>query len=952
VTAITLAAVGGLLERRDELASIAGALDSAAGGRGGVLVLEGAAGIGKTRLLGEAVAHGRELGCRVLTARGGEFEHAFPFGVVRQLFEAALAALPEDERSQSLAGAAARAGRLLGQPGDSDGTAPGDEQFAIQHGLYWLVANLAARQPLVLAVDDAHWCDTPSLRWLAYLSRRVAELPVLVAVAARPAEPGADQALAAIVAEPHAIVVRPGTLGEGAVGELIEQELGRAPDAEFRAACHTATGGNPFLLGELARELVASGVEPTAGSAFRVLDLGPQAVSRAVLLRLGRLPAPALEVARAVAVLGERAELRQVAALEGLDERAAGAAADALADANILARGRPLDFVHPIVRTAIHAELPPSARAEGHARAARLLHADAARVEAVASHLLETEPDGDPWVLERLLEAARRSIAEGATDGAGPYLRRALKQDMSRGDRARLLLELGVVEARLSSPSVVDLLREALELADDAHTRGLAAFELGRGLALTLRLADGAEALEQGIEATRDAEPELARKLRAELIGVARLDDSLRPVVHRHLPAMRAELEDSGQVRSLVLANLAWEGVIDNAPAGPLAEMAAEALEDGTLLASEGSDSPNFMLALAVLLYADRYDLYDRHVEAAIESSRERGSALGFAFASCLRAYVNVRRGQLSDASDDATRALEAMTDVGWKVVLLLAAYYLADAKLEMGDVDGAEAALSDRGFSQGIPAYTPFNVLWQMRGRIRAAQGDLRAGLEDLLECGRRQEAAGVRAPAIIPWRSDAAMVHAQLGALDDARRLAAEEVELARAFGAPRTLSIALRTAGAVAPAREGIPLLRESLEALGDVGAELDRAKAEFELGAALRRAGQRSEPVELLRAALERASRCGADPLERRVRDELRAAGVRPRRTALTGVDSLTPSERRVAELVAQGLGNAEIAQALFVTRRTVEYHLTHAFRKLGVSSREELAEAVSSELTAR
>ena len=944
----------GLLERDAEVAAIADAIASAHAGRGGVLLIEGAAGIGKTRLMLEAVARGREAGSRVLSARGGDFERAFPFGVVRQLFESPLTALSAEERAQALAGAAAHAGELLGQPREDDLEPSGDEQFAIQHGLYWLVANLAAQRPLVLVVDDAHWCDAPSLRWLAYLSRRVDELPALVLLGARPAEPGADQALlGAIAAEPHATVVRPSTLGEDAVGELIEAALDRAPEPEFRAACHEATGGNPFLLGELARELASSQVEPTAAAAARVLDLGPQAVSHAVLLRLGRLPSPALEVARAVAVMGEPAELRQVAALEGIDERAAGEAADALAAANILARGRPLDFVHPVVRTAIHAELAPSARAEGHARAARLLHADGARVETVASHLLETEPDADPWVLEQLLEAARRSVAQGATDAAGPYLRRALKQDLSRGERARLLLELGAVEARLSSPAVVEVLEEALELADDAHTRGSAAFELGRALVLTLRLEDGAAVLERGIEATQEAEPALARKLRAELIGVCRLDDALRPTVRRHLPIMRDELDESGEVRSLVLANLAWEGVIDNEPIGPLADMAAEALEDGTLLASEGSDSPNFMLALGVLLYADRYELYDRHVAEAIESSRQRGSALGFAFASCLSAYVNVRRGALSEAADDAETALEAMTDVGWKVVLLLAAYYLADAKLEMGEVDDAAAALAERGFTHGIPAYTPFNVLWQMRGRVRAASGELREGLADLLECGRRQEAAGVLSPAIIPWRTDAAQVHAQLGELDQARRLAGEEVELARAFGAPRTLSIALRVAGSVAAdPDEGLAMLREALAVLDVVGAELERARAEAELGAALRAAGQKDEAVELLRAALDRAGRCGAEPLEQRVRDELRAAGVRPRRTALTGVDALTPSERRVAELVAKGLGNSEIAQALFVTRRTVEYHLTHAFRKLGVSSRDELADAVGDAIATR
>src|SRR5215207_209601 len=416
-----IGAVEALLEREAELEAIADAVAAAVAGRGGVLVVEGPAGIGKTRLLAESGARARADGrATVLTARGGEFEQAFPFGVVRQLFEGPLAAMAEDERDAALSGAAAHAGLLLGQLGSGDGdpAAAGDEQFAIQHGLYWLVANIAARTPLVLVVDDAHWCDAPSLRWLAYLARRVDELPALLLIGARPAEPGVDALiLGAIAAEPHARFVHPATLGDGSVAQLLTETLGREPEREFSAACLESTGGNPFLLGQLARELAAAGVEPTAAAAGRVIDLGPQAVSRAVLLRLGRLPSPALEVAQAVAILGDRAELRQ---------------ADALADANILDRGRPLQFAHPIVRTAIHVELPPSARAEGHARAARLLHGDGARVETVASHLLETEPDRDAWVLEQLLAAARQAIAEGATDGAGPYLRRALKQDLER----------------------------------------------------------------------------------------------------------------------------------------------------------------------------------------------------------------------------------------------------------------------------------------------------------------------------------------------------------------------------------------------------------------------------------------------------------------------------------------------------------------------------------------
>ena len=931
-----------LLERDGELSAIGTALDAAGAGTGGTLIVEGAAGIGKTRLLAAAAERARAAGFRVLGARGGEFESAFPFGVVRQLFEAPLVALETAERERVLAGAAGRAGALLFQD-DGAARSDGDEAFAVVHGLYWLAANLTADRPLVLIVDDAHWADAPSLRWLAYLARRVDELPVLVLLAQRPAEPGAQMALlGALAAEPHSATIRPALLGEAATGELLEGVLGSAPDAGFRAACHEATGGNPFLLGELAMELAADGIDPTADAARRVADLRPEAVSRAVLLRVGRLPSNAFAVARAVAVLGERTELRRVAALEELEEDAASVAADALAAASILAPGRPLSFAHPIIRTAIYAELQPSARAHAHARAARVLHAEGARVDEVASHLLATEPDGDPWVLEQLLTAARRALAEGANEGAIPYLRRALGQELERGGRARLLLELGTVEARLSSPSVVTVLEEAVELADDPQTRGVAAFELGRALVMSLRFKDGMAVFEQGIEATREADPDLARRLRAELIGVSRLDDSLRDHVRRHLPVLRAQLDEAGDARGLVLANLAWEGTILNEPADDMAALAAEALDGGGLLASEGSDSPMFMLAMGVLLYANRYDYYDRKVEDAIESARRRGSTLGFAYANCLRAYWCMRTGALEEAKESSTAALDAMTDVGWQVVLLIASFYLADALYQSGDLDGAEAVLRERGFQDGIPAFTPFNVFWNVRGKVRIERGDVRGGLSDLLECGRRQDTATVITPAIIPWRSDAALAHAKLGERAEAIRLADEEVALARDFGAASSLGIALRAAGTVRSGREGLPFLEEAVAVLDGSGARLELARAQAELGAAHRRRGRRSEAIELLRTALDGASRCGARPLEETVRDELRAAGVRPRRTALSGIESLTPSERRVAELVAQGLGNAEIAQALFVTRRTVEYHLTNAFRKLGVASREELA----------
>jgi DNA-binding CsgD family transcriptional regulator len=197
-------------------------------------------------------------------------------------------------------------------------------------------------------------------------------------------------------------------------------------------------------------------------------------------------------------------------------------------------------------------------------------------------------------------------------------------------------------------------------------------------------------------------------------------------------------------------------------------------------------------------------------------------------------------------------------------------------------------------------------------------------------------------RAPAVVAWRSEAALAHAALDEIDEAERLASEEVELARAFGAPRALGVALRAAGLVArdPAR-GLGLLREAVAVLEPSPARLEHARALTDLGAALRRANRRAEAREPLRQGLDVAHRCGAIALADRARGELVATGARPRRQLLTGLESLTPSERRVAQLAAQGLTNREIAQGLFVTARTIETHLTRVYQKLDITSRDDL-----------
>ena len=265
--------------------------------------------------------------------------------------------------------------------------------------------------------------------------------------------------------------------------------------------------------------------------------------------------------------------------------------------------------------------------------------------------------------------------------------------------------------------------------------------------------------------------------------------------------------------------------------------------------------------------------------------------------------------------------------------------------------MDDAASALARAGWDGSVPNGVGADFFLESRARLRLSSGDVRGGLEDMLDAGRRFEALGGRNPAFVAWRSQAALALLELGNREEAGRLAGEELELARAWGAPRALGAALRVEGLVEGGRKGLALLEEAVEVLADSPAKLEHAKARTELGAALRRANHRPQAREQLRRAVELATICGAAPLAARAETELLATGARPRRIALSGLESLTPSERRVAQMAAEGPTNREIAQALFVTPKTVEVHLSSVYRKLGISSRSQLPAALARSLRA-
>jgi DNA-binding CsgD family transcriptional regulator len=936
-----------LLERDAALARIDQSLREAIAGDGSLLVLGGPAGIGKTRLVLAAERHGRELGLTTLSARGSELERDFAYGLVRQLFEAPLVAASPPERSELLAGAAGHAARLFGLAAARDDAADAllDPSFAILHGLYWLSANLGRRSPLLLCVDDVHWADQASLRFLHYLGRRLQELPIAVVAAARPARSADGSPLLAALADgPSAEVLELAPLSQRAVAELIRLAFGTEVEPAFAAACHEVTGGVPFLVRELLHAIASQGIEPTAASSSRIAGLAPRAVSHSIVQRLGRLSAFARELARAAAVLGE-ADLRLAAGLAGVDPPAAATAADELAAAGILEEGRPLRFVHPIVRAAVEADLSPGERAGLHAAAAGRLANEGASAHRIAAHLLATDPAGDDRVVDSLLSAARTAIANGAPDSAVAYLRRAVSEPPSERIRPDVLLELGFAESYAADPQAAAHLRAALDIAPATTAQVSITLALGRMLQIGGRNRESLEVFDRTRARLGATDRTAALTLEGAALGAAQFDTETADDAAQRIARLRRVAEEEPDVPPSVFGTLAVAAVNANEPADVVARLALRALDGAPKLLPEAVDRPPFFYhASNALAFAERYQEALSRFGEALADARRLGSLPHVLALSCYRALHHLRTGNLADAEADARVALETGPLLpGLHAAVALAA--LLETLAERADFKAAEAADERYRLAEQFPTTLQAGWLIAVRGRLRLAERRPAAALDDLLAAGDLFARLRISTPTIA-WRSDAALAHLALGAQAEARALAAEEVTLAQAFKAPRTLGVALRAAGLTDRGSHGIELLRQAVRALEGSGARLEHARAVADLGAALRRAGQRSESREVLRVALDLAHRCGAIALTERTRTELIAAGGRPRRIVLSGLDSLTPSERRVAQLAADGLSNREIAQNLFITTRTVEGHLTHTYQKLAITSREQLPAALA------
>ena len=470
------------------------------------------------------------------------------------------------------------------------------------------------------------------------------------------------------------------------------------------------------------------------------------------------------------------------------------------------------------MRAAVYGDLGPEARARLHAEAARLVAAAGAAPERVATHLLHAPPAGDAWAVAELRRAARRSLAEGAADAAARDLRRALEEPPPPAQQAAVLLELGIAELRSNPAAAIDPLDAALAVMHDPDDRAEATLELSRALTAAGRIQDAVDALGRGLDDLRAAPERLAR-LEAELIGLSRFLPDRYAFAAERLERIRLPLRPEGESLStgeaMLLANLASQLVRGADRREDAVAIAREALAGGRLLAE--LTSPAYAVAVQALAWADELEVAIALYDEGLADARARGAISRFTLGSAFRAGVAYRLGALDEAEADARTALEAVDAEGMNVARFWAAAFLVDALLERGEVAEAANVLDPLPISDHPAGAYYLHSARESRARLRLAQGRAAEAAHDLLAFGRDLEAIGIVNPAITPWRSEAAIALLRAGEPERAQDLAAEEVALARRWGAPRALGMALRAHGLAIGGADGLPLLEEAATVL---------------------------------------------------------------------------------------------------------------------------------------
>ncbi|MEC3981284.1 helix-turn-helix transcriptional regulator [Amycolatopsis sp. H20-H5] len=882
-----------LVGRSAELAVLAAAFAAARGGSAQLIIVRGPSGIGKTALLGRIGGEGTIL--RTVGDRAA-------YSTVRALL-----------------------GLDPGHP------LPDDEYEASQE-LYRLALDLLGEAPFVLVVDNADRCDDKSLRWLEFLLRRGADLPLMIVLAECADGPVPyDRRLAAVTAAGRAHVIEPAPLGQADIADVIRRELRRSPAAGFTVACAKATEGNPRSLLRLLAEVREQGVRSDEAGAPRVAELGSGLVRAAVRERLARWPESLRRVARAAAVL-QAFDPELVSSLSVMPIPAVIAAFDVLKGYSVPGAGdesRQLD-----VLSAVLDELTPVEHAALRRRAARILNDAGEPIERVAEQLLALDTLDEPWMRGVLACAAGVGWS-----GALPFALRCLARLVETAPEdvdARVDLAAALVE--VDPWRAAALLEEALPWVRGPHRRAVVAELLG-AISLTVPgvrppavvLSEALAALGTGGDGAETADE---FEVRVRLEALMRLRGSGSLAVLRERPR---DLPGDTPAERQALVAQALLVTMRGTSAAVAADFARRALSG-----PQPTTGWTAAAAAAVLFLADEFDEAIAGIGKAIISGGRRNAPWTELLALSTKAWILAGAGEITEAALDITDAVEIADRAPWgpKTTLHLSTYALV--LFNQGDVDRAEAVLDkvEKTRRDGVSPDEHYFLLG--KSAVAWFRQDLDSALAHALRCGELLDDAGISNPVFAPWWLHAATLMARMGRAGEAVGLVERGEEMARRWGTARASGLVLMAKGTITRGPGALDVLTEATELLAGTAAKSDHARAEALLGMALLRAQDLVAAREHLRRAVDLSVQHGGWASATTARDLLLAAGGRMPQVTGDRVDLLTGREQKVARIAARGASNSEIADVLSVTLRTVEVHLTSVYRKLGVLNRADLA----------
>jgi DNA-binding CsgD family transcriptional regulator len=903
-----------LYGRARESAEIEGLLGAARAGRGSGVVVRGEAGIGKSALLDHARRSAK--GFEVLDARGLQVESELPFVALADLVRPALASIDALPARQA---AAIRGALALGPPVESD-------RFAVAAATLSLLATVAERQPVLAVVDDAHWIDAASREALLFAARRLAADPVLVIFAVREGEGESfDES-----GLPEVVV---GPLEKEAADELVEALTGERATAAVRAEVVAATGGNPLAMVEMAGSLTHD--QLSGGATLGEALPAAATVERAFLRRTAALSAGA-RAALLVAAAGTSDQIGEIESACVL----AGADPEGLLEAEragLLRRDRGIEFQHPLLRAAVYRDAAPEERRRAHGALARALGA-AAAAERRAWHLAASAEGYDGEAANALSHIAAEARKRGGLTAAARALERSAELTEDSSARTRRLfdaasnwyLSAGSAQARRLLDAASETCTDPLLRSDIEHLYGQVEMWQGETDAAHRRMT--AAAIE--VEATD-------RRRAALMLADASLAALLSGSIQKGIGLARRAHQLAGDLGTEV-----------SAVTGPI-------LANGLLLGAEAEEvrpllavwdripleqrSPSVLIQVAPpLTWIEEYDQTRSMLDGLIRVGRELSSPSILVPALWDLGELDFRMGRWSEGYANSTESLSLAQETGQGHHLSLA--FVARLEAGRGQEDQARAH-GEQAVALGQTVGSGAAVAYGLAalGLLELGLGRPAAAIETLEQLEVALAGMGVREPSVVQSLPDLAESYVREGRLNDARAVTESLALHGERSGIAWTNATAARCSGLLADA-DGDRYADEferALEWHTRATQPFETARTRLCYGERLRRGRRVAEAREQLRLALDEFERLGATPWSRKALAELQATGEH-RRSRGPETSELTPRELQVALLVAEGATNREAAASLFLTVKTIEFHLGHIYRKLGVRSRTELA----------